>query len=148
MELTRYMPRHTLMNRPNSFSRLFDEFFTPFVNFDTRLPAVESVGLRVDISEKDGKILIDADLPGIVKEDIRVDVKGKLLTLGGERKSDEEVKEDNCYRRERRYGKFERTFSLPFEVEPESVSARYENGVLHLEIPKPQEQQQKRIEIQ
>lgn len=148
MELARYMPRHTLMNRPNSFSRLFDEFFIPFANFDTRLPADEGLGLQVDISEKDGKILIDADLPGIAKEDIRVDVKGKLLTLGGERKSDEEVKEENCYRRERRYGRFERTFSLPFEVEPESVRARYENGVLHLEIPKPQEQQQKRIEVQ
>lgn len=148
MELARYMPRRTLTNRPDSFSRLFDEFFTPFINVDKQITTSEALNLHVDIYEKDNKIMIDAELPGIDKKDITVDVKGKLLTLGGERKVDEEIKEENRYRRERRYGKFERTFSLPFEIDPDSVMAKYENGILRLEVPKPQEQQQKQIEIQ
>ena len=147
MELARVMPRTNLINRPNSFSRLFDEFFTPFINLDNQVPATQAIGLHVDIFEKDGAILIDAEMPGIDKKDIKVDVKGRLLTLGGERKSDEEIKEENSFRRERRYGKFERTFSLPFEVDPETVVAKYENGILRLEIPKPLEQQKKQIEI-
>jgi HSP20 family protein len=148
MELARYMPRRTLINRPDSFSRLFDDFFTPFVNIDRQVTATEALSLHVDIYEKDNKIMIDAELPGIDKKDITVDVKGRLLTLGGERKVDEEIKEENRYRRERRYGKFERTFSLPFEIDPDAVMAKYENGILRLEIPKPVEQQQKQIEIQ
>ncbi len=92
--------------------------------------------------------MIDAELPGIDKKDITVDVKGKRLTLGGERREDEEIKEENRYRRERRYGRFERTFSMPFEIASETVTAKYENGILRLEIPKPEEQQQKQITIQ
>ena len=147
MELVRYMPRHNLMTRPSSFSRLFDDFFTPFVNVGDQVSEREVLGLQVDIYEKDGMILVEADLPGIDKQDIKVDVRGKLITLGGERRSDEEIKEENSYRRERRYGTFERTFSMPFEVDPETVNAKYENGTLRLEIPKPQEQQRKQIEI-
>ena len=69
--------------------------------------------------------------------DIKVDVKGRLLTIGGERRVDEEVKEENSYRRECRYGKVERTFSLPFEIDTENVVATHENGILHLEIARP-----------
>ena len=149
MELVRYMPRRPLLaTRPDSITRFFDGFFTPFINFDSQVPAGGGLGLQVDIYEKDNRIVIDAELPGIDKKDITVDVKGKHLTLGGERKEDEEIKEENCYRRERRYGRFERTFSMPFEIAPETVTAKYENGILHLEIPKPEEQQQKQITIQ
>ena len=149
MELARYMPRRPLLaTRPDTITRLFDEFFTPFVNFDSQMPTSAGLNLQVDIYEKDNRIVIDAELPGIDKKDITVDVKGKLLTLGGERREDEEIKEENRYRRERRYGRFERTFSMPFEIDPESVTAKYENGILRLEIPKPEEQQQKQITIQ
>jgi HSP20 family protein len=149
MELARYMPRRPLLaTRPDTITRLFDEFFTPFVNLDRQMPAGGGLNLQVDIYEKDNRIVVDAELPGIDKKDITVDVKGKLLTLGGERRDDEEIKEENRYRRERRYGRFERTFSMPFEIDPESVTARYENGILRLEIPKPEEQQQKQITIQ
>ena len=100
------------------------------------------------IYEKDNVIVVDADMPGITKDDIRLDVKGKQLTIGYERKDEKEVKDEQLYRKEKRYGKFERTFSLPFAIDAERVSARYENGVLKLQIQKPEEQQQKQIEIQ
>ena len=148
MELARYMPRQALINRPDTLSHLVDEFFTPFFNFDRRQSVVSTASLHVDIYEKDNRIMIEAEMPGIDKKDIKVDVKGKLLTIGGERKVDEEIKEENSYRRERRYGKFERTFSLPFEIDTDSVTARYENGILHLEVPRPAELMPKQIEIQ
>ncbi len=148
MELVRYMPRQTMINRPDSLSHLVDEFFTPFFNFERRPSVVSTGGMRVDIFEKDHRIIIEAEMPGVDKKDIKVDVKGKLLTVGGERRSSEEVSEENSYRRERRYGSLERTFSLPFDIDSESVVARYENGILHLEIPRPAELMPKQIEIQ
>ena len=148
MELAKYMPRQTLVNRPDTLSHLVDEFFTPFFNFERRPSVVSTAGMHVDIYEKDHRIVIAAEMPGMDKKDIKVDVKGKLLTIGGERKMDEEIKEENSYRRERRYGSFERTFSLPFEIDSESVVARYENGILHLEIARPAELMPKQIEIQ
>ena len=133
MELARYMPRQSLINRPDTFSSLVDEFFTPFFNFERRPAIVNSGNLRVDIYEKDNRIMVDAELPGIDKKDIKVD---------------EEVKEENSYRRECRYGKVERTFSLPFEIDTENVVATHENGILHLEIARPAELTPKQIEIQ
>ena len=75
-------------------------------------------------------------------------MKGKLLTISGESKSDDEIKEENSYRRERRYGRFARTFNLTFEIDPEKVEAKYENGVLSLVISRPEELQAKEIIIQ
>ncbi len=146
MQLTRCAPRHGIMRRQSDFSRLFDDFLAPFsVNGN----GIEVNGMTpsVDIYEHDEKIVLNAELPGLKKEDITVDLKGKTLTLKGERKTEEEVKEENSYRRERHYGKFERSFRLGFEVDPETVEAKYENGVLKLTIPKPQEQKNKQIAI-
>jgi len=149
MNLVRYNPHSRLRTGTNMGTRVFDDMFGDFFS-----PVAwkhsnwnENLGLKVDIYEKEDTIIINAELPGIAKEDISVDVKGKLVTLGGERKSDEEIKEENCYRRERRFGKFERTFNLPFEVNSESVKATYNNGILKLEIPKPEEQVIKKITV-
>jgi len=132
-------------------ARIFDDFFSDFFSplAMTAKPASmqDNLALKVDIYEKDNTIVINAELPGVAKEDISVDIKGKLVTLGGERKSDEEINEENCYRRERRYGKFERTFNLPFEVNGDSVKATYDNGILKLEIAKPEAQVAKKITI-
>ncbi len=151
MNLVHYNPhrklRHSAPESSRFFDGLFDDFFTPFATTGSPLSTSTGNNLSVDIYEKGDTIVIDAELPGVAKEDISVDVKGKLITLGGERKSDEEVKDENCYRRERKYGKFERTFSLPFEVQSETVQATFTNGILKLEIPKPEEQGTKKIAI-
>jgi HSP20 family protein len=145
MHLTRYRPAQRMVKRtggPRFFDDFLDDFFAPTMNSPK-----EMMGLKVDIYERDEHIVIDAELPGMKREDISVDVKGKLLTLGGERKSEDEVEQQNYYRRERRHGKFERTFNLPFELSEEHVVAKYEDGVLTLEIAKPQEQVAKKIAI-
>ena len=147
MELVRYMPRTAMTNFQTPFSRLFDNFFAPFASIDES----ESVGRMlptVDIYEKDNKICIDAEIPGVAKEDIHVDVKGRTLTLSGESKTENKAEDENNYRRERRCGRFERTFTLAFDVDPEKVEAKYENGVLSLVIPRPEELQAKQVTIQ
>lgn len=151
MNLVRYNPHYGLSRRTNRgdrfFDEIFDDFFTPFLMTGSTVKAGQSLGLKVDIYQKDDAVIIDAELPGVEKDDIYVDVKGKNVTLGGERKSDTELKDENCYRRERRYGKFERTFSMPFEVDSDAVKATFNNGVLKLEIAKPEEQVVKKITI-
>lgn len=143
MYLTTCSPRYGL--KPHRRTSLFDDFFTPF---NTVFDEV-GTGLHpaVDIYEKDEKLILEAELPGIEKDKIKVDVKGRLLTLSGEHDRDEETKENGRYRRERRYGKFERTFKLPFEVTEEHIDANYTNGVLVLKIEKPEEQKPKQITI-
>ena len=151
MNLVRYNPNNRLHYGTNMGPRIFDDlfsdFFSPLAMTGKPAGVKESLGLKVDIYEKDNSIFINAELPGVAKEDISINIKGKLVTLGGERKSDEEINEENCYRRERRYGKFERSFNLPFEVSGESVKATYNSGILKLEIPRPEEQVAKKITI-
>jgi len=150
MQLARYQPNRYSTERSNNSLRLFgglwDDFFTPAIATVSQKAFNEE--LKVDIYEKNDAVFIDTELPGVEKDDIFVDAKGKLVTLGGERKSDEEIKEENSYRRERRYGKFERAFNLPFEVDVKTVKATFTNGILKLEIPKPVEAKPEKITIQ
>jgi HSP20 family protein len=92
----------------------------------------------VDMFDDDDKIVIKAELPGMDKKDISVDIENRVLTLSGERNYDNEVKEENYYRRERATGKFKRAFNLP---------ADFKDGVLKVEIPKPEEQKPKQITV-
>ncbi len=151
MQLVRYNPHHALSNRKSDFAGFFDgffdDFFAPAMGRNLFTDTTVGNGLQVDIFEKDDQLVIEAEMPGVAREDITLDVKGRLLTLGYERKTNEEVKEGQRYRRERRYGKFERTFKLGFAVDAEKVAAKYENGVLRLEIPKPEEEQKREIAI-
>ena len=152
MQLQKCRPQYNLTTRANNAGRLFDgfleDFFTPVISSVAPKTLQENLGLKVDIYEKDDAVIIDAELPGIEKEDVFIDTKGRLITLGGERKSDDQIKEENSYRRERKYGKFERTFNLPFEVNVDTVKATFNNGILKLEIPKPTEEKPKKITIQ
>jgi len=92
----------------------------------------------VDISETDDNFEVRAELPGVAKEDLNVSVKDNLLTLSGEKRQ-ENVDDTQNYRRvERRYGSFQRRFTLPSEVATDDIKAEYSDGVLTLSIPKPE----------
>jgi len=91
--------------------------------------------------------VVTAELPGVKKEDISIEVKDNILTIRGERSEDSEVKEENYYRRERSFGSFQRSFSMPTEVSPESIKASFKDGVLKIEVPKPEEKKPKQISI-
>jgi len=94
---------------------------------------------RMDVFEKDGDLIVKAELPGVDKKDIQVSYDQGDLEIRGERKTESEVKEENYYRMERSAGSFYRRMTLPFEVPAEKISAEYKDGVLQVRIPKPAE---------
>ena len=146
MELVRWNPRRDLFNWPLRTNRMFEDFFHPTL-FDEEGVSMWNWHPVVDIYENDENIVITAELPGVDKKDISVDVNGRILTLKGERSADNEVKEDNYYRKERSYGKFERSFTLPADVDPDKVKADFKDGILKLDIPKPEAHKPKQITV-
>ena len=90
----------------------------------------------VNTREDEKAYYIEVDLPGVKKEDIKVDIKENTLTVSGERKFKEEVKEEDYYKIETSIGKFSRTFTLPEDADIENIDAKSENGVLEIVIPK------------
>jgi HSP20 family protein len=102
----------------------------------------------VDLYEEDDKLVVKAELPGIDKKDISVDLQNGVLTLKGERRHESEEKNGrNVYRREMSYGKFVRSFSIPQDVDSDKVKAEYANGVLTIEVPKPEARKPKQIKV-
>ena len=103
---------------------------------------------RADIHETDKEILINVELPGINKKDVKVEAKNNVLTISGERKEEKKIDEKNYYRIERHYGKFERSIGLPETVNPEKVSASFNNGVLTVTLPKTEKAKAKEIPVE
>lgn len=101
----------------------------------------------VNTREGDYAYHIEIDLPGVKKEDIHVEVKENRLTISGERKVKEEVKEEDYHRVESSYGKFERSFTLPDNVDAENVDASTSDGVLEVVLPKKERSTSKKIEV-
>jgi len=143
MALIRRDPWMTMPTLQHRINRLFDDV----------LPAAEEeMGLYnwqplVDTFEKDNAIEIRAELPGIKKEDVDIDVRDNVLTVSGERSHDEDVNEGDFYRRERFYGKFQRAITLPDNVDTDNIDAQYDEGVLKITVPKTEESQTKKIEV-
>lgn len=101
----------------------------------------------MDVVESEGDIKFKAELPGMKPEDIRIEMEDNVLTISGERKFEEKVREDKYYRIERRYGSFSRSIALPQNVRADQIEANYENGVLEVTIPKAEETKPKKIEV-
>ena len=146
MTLVKWTPMREMMALPYRINRLFDDSFfrAGFSDNDLALSAWHPM---VDIYDDNDHIVIKAELPGIDKKDITIDLKDGVLTLKGERNVENEEKEDNYYRRERSFGKFERAFTLPTGLDPEKIKADYKDGVLKIEIPKPEKEKPKQITI-
>jgi len=101
----------------------------------------------VDIYESNDSVVVKAELPGVEKDQISVEVKDGILSLRGERKFEKEVKEESYHRIERSYGSFQRSFSLPVSVDQEKVTAQFKNGVLEVTLPKKEQAKPKQIRI-
>lgn len=102
----------------------------------------------VDVYEDSEALKLHAELPGLKKEDVKIQVREGVLTLRGERKFEAEEKKDNYFRLERRYGSFLRSFSLPNTVDTEQIRATMKDGVLELVIPKKAEAKPKEIQVE
>ncbi|MFZ0739202.1 MAG: Hsp20/alpha crystallin family protein [Candidatus Acidiferrales bacterium] len=101
----------------------------------------------VDIYETENELVLKADLPDINEKDLDIRVENNMLTIRGERKFEQSVKEDNYLRVERAYGAFSRSFSLPNTVNTESIHAEYKNGVLTVNLPKRAESKPKQVKV-
>ncbi len=156
MYLERWQPRVQSVGQWDPFAEMadmhrqmdqvFGEFFgpTPF-----RMAATEALwSPLVDVHETQDGILLQVELPGVKQEDIQVSIEGGTLTLKGERKREAEVKEDQCHRIERSYGRFERTVLLPSVVDANRVRATYRDGVLEIQLPKKEEAKPKEIKVE
>lgn len=101
----------------------------------------------VDIYEKNDFVVVKAELPGVEKDQISVEVKDGILTLRGERKLERDVKEESYHRIERAYGSFLRSFSLPVSVDQDKVKAKFKDGVLEVELPKKEKAKPKQVKV-
>ena len=141
MTLVRWEPWQELESMNRQLSRLLD---------DSPLGATSETGQwapRVDIRETDDALLVQAELPGIAKKDVQLEVKDGVLTLSGERRYEKDVTEENVHRVERAYGRFSRSFSLPSNVDPDKVDARMKDGVLEVRLQKCESAKPKAIAI-
>lgn len=118
----------------------FDPFAALVPNRGTWVPPV-------DIYEVDGELVLKAELPDMNREAIDVTVENNTLTIRGERKLDNEIKQENFHRVERAYGSFMRTFSLPPTVDAGRIEAEYKNGVLTVKLPMREEAKARQIDV-
>jgi HSP20 family protein len=135
-----------LMVNPQPFSRdvdrLFDAFFGSGEQQSRRwVPAI-------DLVEAEDHFVLKADLPGLVEDDVSIEVQDGMLTISGERKAEHESRERGWYRVERAFGSFSRSLTLPDGVDADAISARFDRGVLEVRIPKPEERKPRRVQIQ
>ncbi len=117
--------------------------------FSGNMERMENFVPHVDMVERDGKLVITADLPGMTKDDIKVDVTENAVILDGERKFEHEENQEGIYRSERSYGRFYRQIPLPEGVKTDNATANFKNGVLEVTIDAPQlSKQRRRINVQ
>lgn len=135
MAIVRWDPFRDLAILHERMNRLFDETLS-------RTRAAEPSELTgswspaVDVYENAERYVVIAELPGLTKDDVQIELKENVLTLRGERKFEDEYKDQTCHRMERAYGQFVRSFSIPAQVEASKVEARFKDGVLTVTIPK------------
>jgi HSP20 family protein len=102
----------------------------------------------IDIEEDNDNFIVKTELPGVTKKNIKISVRGNLLTITGHRKQESEVKNKTFHRIERSYGKFMRTITLPSEVNADDVKAKCKNGILTITLPKPESMKPKEITVE
>ncbi|MBM3239356.1 Hsp20/alpha crystallin family protein [Candidatus Poribacteria bacterium] len=127
--------------------RLFERTLGRAVPLRREAPVVRGWAPAIDMFERENEVVLRAEVPGMSKEEINISVLGNTLTISGERKTEEEVKEDDYYCCERSYGRFQRDITLPQGVDAGKIKASYKNGVLEVVLPKTAEAKPKQIEV-
>lgn len=141
--LTRWDPFREMMTMRDITDRMLDKFFDEPVS-EYRSP---NWGLALDVAENEDEFIVKASVPGINPDDLDITVTKNTLTIKGEMRHEEETEEERYHLRERRYGRFARSITLPTSVDSDRIEANYVNGVLSLHLPKTEEMKPKRIEV-
>jgi HSP20 family protein len=147
MALIRWEPARELHTMHNEMNRLFNSLF------DSPTPSSRGRGVArrfipaMDVVSNDDQFIVRADLPGLSENDVKIEVENDVLTISGQRKSEHEHKGEGSYRVERSFGSFSRSLTLPEGVDAEAIKANFENGVLEVQIPKPEQAKPRKVQI-
>ena len=132
-------------------STMEDFMRRPFSMFPMMWPwtgkITEGLSPAIDVFEEDGTVVVKAELPGMKKEDINVELSNGILKITGEKKYEEKVEKKNYYRSERSLGYFERRISLPVDTQIDKVKASFKDGLLEIKVPKSEEAKKKERKI-
>jgi HSP20 family protein len=145
MSIVRYDPFRDLRTLQEEVNRLFTGSMPR--GFDDEGIARGAWSPSVDIYENKEQIVLEAELPGMKRDDFDLSVENNIITLRGQRQFEKQDESDNYHRVERSYGSFTRSFTLPNTVSAENANAEYKNGVLRVTLPKREETKARRIEI-
>jgi len=135
-----------LQSFQHEMNRMFNQFFQGS-NGEEAGSKLSTWNPSVDIYETDDALVIKAELPGVSKDDVSIDVHQNTLTLRGQRKHETEVKDEQYHRVERSYGSFQRSFTLPSTIDYEKVQATFKDGVLELHLPRLESAKPRQIAI-
>jgi HSP20 family protein len=146
MAVIRWEPAREISSLQQEVNRLFGTFF------DAPAGGGNGIGARrwipaMDLVEEGEQYVLRADLPGVREEDVKVELDDEVLTISGERKSEHEQRHEGYHRIERASGSFHRSLTVPDGIDPERIEARFENGVLEVRVPKPEERKPRRVAI-
>jgi HSP20 family protein len=145
MSLIPYDPFRHLETMRRDLSRFFStDFPSLFTHMD------DHIGMpRMDMHETENEYVVSCDLPGLEKkEDVHIDVHNNILTISGTIQRDQSIKEEQMHRRERFFGRFQRSITLPSDAATDNIKATYKNGVLDIHIPKTSSSPKKRVDIE
>ena len=144
MTLVRYRPISGMLNLRDEMNRLFDGFFHGVPDANERFTTFSP---DVDIMETDNDVLVSVEAPGIKEKDIKISVRENVLTVKGEKQREQEVENTSYHLNERCFGSFERSFTLPTNIQTDKVTATHKNGVLKIALPKAEEAKPKEITV-
>ena len=145
MAVTRWDPFRELSIMQERMNRLFEDAGRGWRGDEPSSTTTWSPA--VDIYETESEIMVQAELPGVDRKDITLNLEKNVLTLKGERRFEKETKQENYHRIERSYGGFSRSFSIPAIVDEEKIRADYKDGILKIALPKKEQVKPKQIQI-
>jgi HSP20 family protein len=134
-----------LTHMQREMNRMLDTFFRGGTVDDGSLGSFWTPA--VDIREQNDAYLVEVELPGLSKDDVKITMENNILTIQGEKKQEKEEKRGDYHRTERVYGSFQRSFTLPSSVKNDKIEAQYKNGILTVTLPKVEEAKPKAIEV-
>jgi HSP20 family protein len=144
MAIDRWDPFREAVSLRDAMNALFQE---SVLRPSSGLSQGSAVALPLDVSENDNEFVVKASLPGVKPEDVQITVHGETLTIQGESRFEEEKKDERWHLRERRFGSFQRSVTLPTPVDSDKAQAAYEHGVLTLTLPKSEQAKPRQIKI-
>ena len=152
-EVVKSEPAHPI-SPFEEMEKRFEEFFRrPFSMLGPswfpalRMPELGDVSAKVDIFEDGNDVVVKAELPGMKKDDLEVNLTDDTITVSGEKKKEEKIEKKDYYRVERSYGSFTRSFRLPKEVQSDKAKASFKDGVLEIRVPKTEEAMKKEKKV-